>query len=42
LGEVEEVYTAATKGSARALGFEDIGAIAPGMKADIVFLDLAR
>ncbi|MCX8133811.1 MAG: amidohydrolase family protein [Roseococcus sp.] len=37
----EQVYAAATKGSARALGFEDIGAIAPGMKADIVFLDLA-
>ena len=38
---VEEIYAAATQGSARALGFEDIGAIAPGMKADIVFLDLA-
>lgn len=37
---VEEVYEAATAGSARALGFRDIGAIAPGMKADIVFLDL--
>jgi guanine deaminase len=37
---VEEVYNAATVGSARALGFKDIGAIAPGMKADIVFLDL--
>ena len=37
---VEEVYAAATQGSARALGFKDIGAIAPGMKADIVFLDL--
>lgn len=37
---VEEVYQAATIGSARALGFKDIGAIAPGMKADIVFLDL--
>ena len=37
---VEEVYHAATAGSARALGFKDIGAIAPGMKADIVFLDL--
>ena len=32
--------SAATIGSARALGFKDIGAIAPGMKADIVFLDL--
>jgi guanine deaminase len=38
---VEEIYEAATRGSARALGFHDIGAIAPGMKADIVFLDLA-
>lgn len=38
---VEEIYAAATQGSARALGFRDIGAIAPGMKADIVFLDLA-
>lgn len=38
---VEEVYRAATQGSAKALGFEDIGAIAPGLKADIVFLDLA-
>jgi guanine deaminase len=37
---VEEVYAAATQGSARALGFRGIGAIAPGMKADIVFLDL--
>ena len=37
---VEEIYNAATKGSARALGFKDIGAIAPGMKADIVFLSL--
>lgn len=37
---VEEVYRAATTGSARALGFRDIGAIAPGMKADIVFHDL--
>jgi guanine deaminase len=36
----EEVYAAATTGSAKALGFTDIGAIAPGMKADIVFLDL--
>jgi guanine deaminase len=38
---VEEIYTAATQGSARALGFDDIGVIAPGKKADIVFLDLA-
>ena len=38
----EEVWRAGTTGSARALGFADIGAIAPGMKADIVFLDLAH
>ncbi len=35
----EEIYRAATQGSARALGFTDIGEIAPGKKADIVFLD---
>jgi guanine deaminase len=34
------VLTAATEGSARALGFERIGRLAPGYKADIVFLDL--
>jgi guanine deaminase len=36
----EEVYRAGTLGSAKALGFSDLGAIAPGMKADIVFLSL--
>src|ERR1044072_9196560 len=36
-----EVLRAATEGSARALGFGDkLGRIAPGYKADIVFLDL--
>jgi 5-methylthioadenosine/S-adenosylhomocysteine deaminase len=36
-----EVLTAATEGSARALGFGDkLGRIARGYKADIVFLDL--
>jgi cytosine/adenosine deaminase-related metal-dependent hydrolase len=35
-----QVFTAATIGSARALGFERIGRIAPGYKADIVFLNL--
>jgi guanine deaminase len=36
-----EVLEAATAGSARALGFGDrIGRLAPGCKADIVFLDL--
>ena len=37
----DEVLRAATEGSARALGLEkQIGRIAPGYKADIVFLDL--
>ena len=35
-----EVLRAATEGSARALGFERLGRIAPGYLADIVFLDL--
>ena len=39
----EEVVHAATAGSAKALGFGDrIGRIAPGCKADIVFLDTAH
>lgn len=38
----EEVLNAATIGSARALGFDKIGRIAPGYKADIVFLDLHK
>jgi 5-methylthioadenosine/S-adenosylhomocysteine deaminase len=37
-----EVFAAATIGSARALGFERIGRIAPGFCADLVFLDLDR
>jgi guanine deaminase len=38
-----EVFSAATEGSARALGFGDkLGRIAPGYKADIVFLDLSN
>ena len=37
----DEVVLAATEGSARALGFEGrLGRLAPGYKADIVFLDL--
>src|SRR5204863_5656906 len=35
-----EAALAATEGSARILGFERIGRIAPGYKADLVFLDL--
>jgi len=38
-----EAFTLATAGSARVLGFgDDIGAIAPGRFADLVFLDLAH
>ena len=38
-----EVAVAATEGSARALGFEGrLGRLAPGYKADIVFLDLTH
>jgi guanine deaminase len=37
----DEVVVAATEGSARALGFDGrLGRLAPGYKADIVFLDL--
>ena len=37
----DEALTAATQGSARALGMDkEIGRIAPGYKADIVFIDL--
>src|SRR5436305_3491243 len=35
-----EVALAATEGSARVLGFDRIGKIAPGYKADLVMLDL--
>jgi 5-methylthioadenosine/S-adenosylhomocysteine deaminase len=39
----EEVALAATEGSARALGLEgQLGRLAPGYKADIVFLDLGH
>ena len=41
--EGETILSMATAGGARALGFGDaIGVLAPGRKADIVFLDLAR
>ena len=36
----EEIVIAATEGSAKALGFDNLGRIAPGYQADIVFLDL--
>src|SRR5262249_3083381 len=39
----DDVVLAATEGSARALGFEGrLGRLAPGYKADIVFLDLGH
>ncbi len=39
----EQAIGMATQGSARGLGFDgSIGALAPGFKADIVFLDLSR
>ena len=39
----DEVVLAATEGSARALGFDGkIGRLAPGYKADIVFVDLGH
>ncbi len=38
-----EAFEAATKGGARALGMENsIGQLAPGFKADVVFLDLTH
>jgi cytosine/adenosine deaminase-related metal-dependent hydrolase len=36
-----EILRAATEGGAKALGFDKIGRVAPGYKADIVFLDMA-
>src|SRR5262249_19559695 len=36
---VEEVFRAATTGSAAILGFDRVGALEPGFRADIVFLD---
>jgi len=37
-----EILRAATEGGAKALGIENIGRVAPGYKADIVFLDLSH
>ena len=37
-----EALAMATRGSARALGFEDIGTLAPGYRADLVLLDLGH
>jgi len=37
-----EVFTAATAGSANALGRDDLGRLAPGARADIVCVDLSR
>ena len=36
-----DVFNAATLGGAKALGRDDLGRLAPGMKADIVIVDLA-
>jgi len=38
----EEAFRLATEGSAGVLGMERIGRLAPGFKADVVFLDLSR
>mgnify|MGYP003694492183 CR=1 FL=1 len=39
---VEEVFRAATEGSAAILGFDHIGRLEPGYRADIVFLDIGH
>jgi 5-methylthioadenosine/S-adenosylhomocysteine deaminase len=39
---VEEVFQAATEGSAAILGFDRIGRLQPGYRADIVFLDIGH
>ena len=37
-----DIFDAATAGAAKALGRDDLGGLAPGMKADIVLVDLAH
>jgi guanine deaminase len=39
---VDESFAAATHGSAAILGFERVGKLLPGWRADIVFIDLAH
>ena len=39
---VEEVFRAATEGSAGILGFDRLGRLEPGFRADIVFLDISH
>ena len=39
---VEEVFRAATEGSAGILGFDRLGRLEPGYRADIVFLDISH
>jgi 5-methylthioadenosine/S-adenosylhomocysteine deaminase len=39
---VEEVFRAATEGSAKILNFDRIGRLEPGYRADIVFLDIGH
>jgi cytosine/adenosine deaminase-related metal-dependent hydrolase len=41
-GLAREVFDAATLGGARALRRDDLGRLAPGARADIVLVDLAR
>jgi 5-methylthioadenosine/S-adenosylhomocysteine deaminase len=40
VGKARDVFDAATLGGARALGRDDLGRLAPGVRADIVLVDL--